>query len=658
MAATTMALQGFRLSVQQRRLWSLAAGENGSPYLSRGAVRIEGEIDEALLRRAVEGVVARHESLRTTFPCLPGMAAPLQVIVEAVVDWRSGDPAPDGEEPAFDLADGPLLRAALSGSPGGLLLDLACPALCADRESLALLMGEIAALYGAARGEDRPPAAVMQYADVSEWQNDALESAATEDARDPWRRLDLSATVGLRLHGEAAAAGPFAPAAAPVESLPGAELDRLGRDLGAGGEEVLLAAWWALLSRLTGRSDLALGVVADGRGYAELAGVVGPLAKVLPVTCRIEGWRRFSDLVHDVRTAMAAARQGQEFFAWDQLAAASGKEVPFLAFCFESSEIPVSRQAGGALFSLAAGDSRGDRFQVKLRCWRRRGALAAALDRDRGSIADAAAARLAGALLQLLAAVIARPDLTVDDLPALAGADRRRLLAELNDTRSDLPTACLHRLFEAQAERSPHRVAVITDEATLTYADLDARASRLAGLLRALGVGPEKLVAIHLDRSLDMVVAILGVWKAGGAYLPIDPGYPRDRRALMLADARPVVLLTQSRWANDLVEAGLRTVLLDQDELSAPAGPGSCPRQPDDLRHPAYVIYTSGSTGRPKGVVVSHGAIANRLLWMQRDFPLSADDRVLQKTPFTFDASIWEIFLPLFTGAELVMVRP
>jgi amino acid adenylation domain-containing protein len=658
---TVMALQGFRLSVQQRRLWSLAGGETAVSYLSRASVRIEGEVEVGSLRRAVEAAVARHESLRTTFRCLPGMAVPLQVVAEPGVDWRSGGPGADGEEPAFDLERGPLLRAALAESSGSFLLHLVCPALCADRESLALLMGEIAALYGAGRDGEEPPGAAMQYADISEWQNEVLESTDTEAAREPWRKLDLSATAGLRLPGGPGTAGPFAPASVPVGPLPGAELDRLGRDLGAGGEEVLLAAWWALLSRLTGRSDLALGVVADGRGYEELAGVVGALAKVLPMTCRVEGFRRFPELVQDVRSAVAAALQGQEFFAWDQLAqpaAASGDEAPILPFCFERSESPAPRQAGGALFSLAACDSQGDRFQVKLRCWRRDGELAAALDHDRGALDDASAGRFAGALLELLDAVAARPDLTVDDLPSLAGVDRRRLLTGLNDTRSDLPADGLHRLFEAQAGRTPDRVAVVAAEGTLTYADLDARASRLADLLSGLGVGPEVIVAIHLDRSLEMVVGILGVLKAGGAYLPLDPEYPRDRRALMLADARPALLLTHSRWVDDLPEAGLRILLLDRDHpaplAGAPAGGGEA----NDPRHPAYVIYTSGSTGRPKGVVVSHGAIANRLLWMQRDFPLAADDRVLQKTPFSFDASIWEIFLPLLTGAELVLVRP
>jgi amino acid adenylation domain-containing protein len=638
-------LQGFRLSVQQRRLWSLSAAETGQPYISRGTVRIEGPLDERLLRSAVADAVARHESLRTTFRYLPGMAVPLQVIAEAAVDWQAS-----AEACTFDLERGPLLRAHLTASgPQSFLLTLTCPALCADAAGLALLAGEIATLYAAAHGEEGITADVMQYVDISEWQNEALDSADTEAARDRWRRLDLSGVAGLYLPGEAPAPGAFAPASRPLDLLPGEDLDRLGFR----GEDVLLAAWQALLSRLTGHRDLVLGVVGDGRGYEELAGVIGPLTKVLPVPCRVEGTVPFSALVEANRTAVADALEGQELFAWEQLPAVDG----FLPFCFEAGALPQPWPAGGVLLTVDGLESCCDRFRVRLRCWRHSGRLAAALDYDRSAFGAAEAERLAGSLLELLAAVVAWPDRAVGDLPVIAAAERQQLLVALNDTGADLPVAGLYEMFEAQARRSPQRVAVRAEESSVTYAELSARAGQLAETLARLGVGPEVPVAVHLDRSPELVVGLLAVLRAGGAYLPLDPGYPRDRLALTLEDACPAVVLTHSRWAASLPDAGIPTLFLDREGLAA-EGPGSAALRPVDPDHPAYVIYTSGSTGRPKGVTVSHRAIANRLLWMQRDFPLTPDDRVLQKTPFTFDASIWEIFLPLFTGAEMVLARP
>src|SRR6185295_4382154 len=243
----------------------------------------------------------------------------------------------------------------------------------------------------------------------------------------------------------------------------------------------------------------------------------------------------------------------------------------------------------------------------------------------------------------------------------LGPSERQEILFDRNETRSDsLGGRCVHEAFEEQAQRSPDAVAVVFRDSNITYSELNARAERLAEHLRALGVGPEVRVALGVERSLDMVLGILGTFKAGGAYVPLDPDYPRRRLTFLLGSSRAHVLLTQehlrakfsaathvvcldSRWA----EIGTQTVVVPPRSRIA--------ARPENL---AYLIYTSGSTGQPKGVMVPHAAITNRLLWMQKEFPLAAGDRVLQKTPYSFDASIWEILAPLFAGAAVVLAEP
>ena len=245
------------------------------------------------------------------------------------------------------------------------------------------------------------------------------------------------------------------------------------------------------------------------------------------------------------------------------------------------------------------------------------------------------------------------------ELPLLTDAERRQLLVEWNDTATDYPAdALLHELFEAQAGRTPDAVAVVFEEQRLTYRELDTRTNQLAHHLQKCGVGPDTLVAICVERSLEMVVGLLGILKAGGAYVPIDPEYPRQRIAYMLEEVQSPVVLTQHRLRAQLPLDFTRTICLDTDWEAIARESASRASSPVTASNIAYVIYTSGSTGRPKGVMVPHVAICNHMFWMQRAHPLERADVELQKTPFGFDASVWEFFAPLLAGATLVMARP
>ena len=268
----------------------------------------------------------------------------------------------------------------------------------------------------------------------------------------------------------------------------------------------------------------------------------------------------------------------------------------------------------------------------------------------------------------LVTALETVPHTTLDQIEVLDAAERQRILSEWNDTAREVPQATLPELFQAQVARTPEATAVVFEDTLLSYGELNGRANRLARLLIARGVGPESLVAVVMERSADLVVALLAVVKAGGAYLPVDPGYPADRISYLLTDAAPVLTLTDQASAAKVTGAGLPALpvlVLDDPALAAElAGLDGMDvtdaERPAALvpQHPAYVIYTSGSTGRPKGVAVPHGGVVNRLAWMQGEYGLGAGDRVLQKTPFGFDVSVWEFFWPLTQGAVLVVARP
>ncbi len=267
--------------------------------------------------------------------------------------------------------------------------------------------------------------------------------------------------------------------------------------------------------------------------------------------------------------------------------------------------------------------------------------------------------RMAGHLQTLLEGIVSAPERRLSELPLLTGKERQQLLVEWNDTAADYPRdKCIHQLFEEQVRQTPDAVAVVFEDRELTYAQLNAQANQLAHYLRQLGVGPEILVAICVERSLEMVVGLLGILKAGGAYVPLDPDYPAERLAFMLEDTRSPVLLTQQALRERLPVNNARVVCLDGDwpEIARRSEANLLTQaNADNL---AYVIYTSGSTGRPKGVMIEQTGICNRLCWMQATYGLATSDRVLQKTPYSFDVSVWEFFWPLITGAGLVVARP
>ncbi|GAA0258953.1 non-ribosomal peptide synthetase [Saccharothrix mutabilis subsp. mutabilis] len=650
------------LSFAQRRLWFVNRLDEANPsYAVPVALRLRGGLDVRALRSALVDVVDRHEALRTVFPETGG--APHQQVRTGVrVPFTLLDRAPDELDATlrrlaaapFDLTtDLPLRAAVVRLADDEHVLLLVLHHIAGDGWSMGPLLRDLSAAFTArldGRAPDLAPLPV-QYADYALWQRDLVG----DDLVAYWVEALAGLPDELELPTDRPRPATSAQTAGRVPVELGADLHRavlgLARRTRTTPFMVFQAAFAALLTRLGAGTDIPIGTPVAGRTDAALDDLVGFFVNTLVLRTDVSGDPTFTELLARVRDTDLAAYDHQDVpferlverlnparsltrhplcqvLLTFQNTGEAALELPGLAV------EPVGVESGTTAFDLNLGlretrDASGAPSGVE-------GALV-----YREDMVDAATARsLVTRLVRVLAAVTADPDLAVGDVDLLGDEERERVLVAWNDTARAVPDTTLPALFAHQVRRTPDAVALVGDGRTLTYAGLDARVDRLARALRAAGAGPERVVAVRLPRSVDLVVALHAVQRAGSAYLPVDPGYPADRIAFMLADADPVLVLD----AEALRE-------LEDGTTPAVALP--------DVRggDPAYVIYTSGSTGRPKGVVVTHEAIVNRLRWMQDEYRLGPDDRVVQKTPSSFDVSVWEFFWPFQVGAALVVAR-
>jgi amino acid adenylation domain-containing protein len=680
------------LSPAQERLWVLDQLQPGSAaYNLPAAFHCTGPLDGEVLAAALGEVVLRHETLRTTFVAtdlgtLQAIAPPTPMPL-ARLDLRDLPAARrDGlvrellaTEAArpFDLRRGPLLRALLlhlAKHEQVVLVNL--HHIIADAWSVVVLSRELTALYAAfAAGRPSPlPKLAVQYRDFARWQRAWLEGGALATQLAYWRRQLAGAPPLLALPADrprpAVASGRGAAEPLALGSALTVGARSLARTQGATPFMLLLAAFKALLLRYTGETDLVVGSPIANRGRSELEGLIGFFANTLVLRTDLAGDPSFGQLLARVREVALGAYLHQDL-PFERLVESLQPErdlgrSPLVQILFELHRLPLQafELPGLALRPLPIPEQTA-KFDTVLSLEESDAEVAGQWSFNTDLFERATVARLARHYRALLAGALSDPRRPLSGLPLLAPAERHQLLIEWDGPDSPRPAdGCLHRLVEDQARRSAEAVAVVApgENESLTFAGLNARANQLARHLRRLGVGPETVVALCLERSCAMVVGLLAILKSGGAYLPLDPDYPRERLRFMLDDSGAAVLLTCRALAARLGEpAAGWTVLLD--DPGAPSSPWSR-RSGADLDvavHPdnlAYVIFTSGSTGRPKGTLNTHRSIVNRLLSMQEQFRLAADDAVLQKTPLSFDVSVWELFWPLLAGARLVMARP
>lgn len=676
---TEQALEGYRLSPQQAYAWKVRKAGDGAASRAQCAVSIKGELKPEVLKLAAHRVAERHEILRTSFVCLPGMALPLQVInregapswevlqlVERSLQAQKAEIERLYREAAavpIDFAQSsPLRFTLLPLSAHHHLLLMSLPVLCADARSLGNLTAEIGRAYAAALQGEEAPDEPVQYVQFSEWQNELLEGGEAEEGRGFWDDQLFPQLTTLSLAFEDVADGEalaFDPVSLRIDPAVSARLQAVVNRLGVSTRVVLLACWQTLLHRLTGESTIVVGCVHEGRKYEPLQDAPGLFARWLPARCQFGRDARFDEVLQQVKQYESEASEWQEYFTWPKVNGGAAEAGLAPAFGFEFVEQHDTQAAAGVRFSVSRQDVCLDRFKVRLSCVQRTDSLVAEFHYDASVLRAEEIERLATQFEVLLAAVVARPGTPVAALEILGEAERRQLLVEWNRTRADYPKGqTLHGLFEEQARRTPDNAALVFEGRRLNYDELDKRANQLARHLREIGVKPESLVGVYMERSVEMVVGLLGILKAGGAYVPLDPDYPRERLSYMLADAGVSVLLTQQPLLASLPTHAVETLCLDsgwekvarqsEDRLDAEAGP-------DNL---AYIIYTSGSTGRPKGAMLPHRGVVNCLNWMQTTYQLNEADRFLFKTSLNFDPSVWEVFWPLWVGATVVIARP
>jgi len=671
------------LSFAQQRMWFMDQLEPGSSaYNLAFGVRLSGLLEKEVLRRALAGVVRRHEVLRSSFPSPAGVAVQrvvsgYELAVEEVDLRNLGE---DERERAvehfadaeattpFDLSTGPVLRVKLLllGEAEHVLL-VTMHHIVSDGWSMGLLVREFKQLYeGYVRGEEiELPQLAIQYGDYALWQREWLQGEVLEQQVTYWRK-QLAGVAVLQLPTDRTRSAMSGQQGETVNFRMPAELTQQLRDLsqkqGVTLFMTLLAGFQVLLSKYSNQRDIAVGTVIANRNREEVEGLIGFFANALVLRTHLDGNPSFIEVLKQVRRTSLDAYQHQDlpfeklveelqpernlsrsplFQAMFLMQNMPGTNLELPELKLEGIKVATSETPFDLVLSVEDGGTQLEcLLKYRAELWKRE-----------------RIEQLSQHLERLLAAVAAEPERRLGQLEILNEWERRKLLVDWNATAAEYPAdKCVHELLAAHAEQRPHAIAVEYEQEQLTYEELNARANQLGRHLQRLGVGPEVRVGVFLHRSTEMLVALLGILKAGAAYVPLDPAYPRARLAFMLEDAQVAVLVAhRQQLLGELPAHNARVVSLDGDwpAIAGESGENfSSGVQPENL---AYVIYTSGSTGKPKGVQISQRALCNFLSSMSAELELSSRDVLLAVTTLSFDIAGLELYLPLLVGGRVVI---
>jgi amino acid adenylation domain-containing protein len=680
-------LEKLPLSFAQQRLWFLAELEqNSASYNIPVAVRLQGQLNVEALQQSFHEIINRHEALRTNFYTIEGQA--IAVIHEAAnlvlsildishlsahqLEAQVKQQVLQVAQTPFDLKEDLLLRVKLlrlSAEEHVLLLTM--HHIVSDGWSTGVLVQEFATLYQAfCRGESLSPLAPLpiQYVDFAAWQRQWLQGEVLETQMTYWRKQLADAPKVLEL--------PTDYPRPAIQTFRGTTysfnlshqlslaLNKLSQQQGTTLFMTLLAAFQTLLSRYTGSEDLVIGSAIANRNRAEIEGLIGVFVNTLVLRTNLAGNPSFAELLKRVREVALGAYAHQdlpfELLVEELQPQRNLSHTPLFQVMFVLQNAPMSAlELPNLTLSLLEGDGATAKFDLTLDMTETRSGLIGTFEYNSDLFQESTIKRMAGHLQTLLEGIVANPQQRLSQLPLLTPSEQQQLLQEWNDTEVVYPdNKCIHELFEQQVERTPDTIAVVYENQQLTYTELNTKANQLAHYLRSLEVKPEVKVGICTERSLEMVIGLLAILKAGGAYIPLDPNYPQERLAYMLEDSQPRVLLTQQHLLETLPTHGSQVICINSQWELITRENTENPVSYTTVDNLAYIIYTSGSTGKPKGAMNSHRGVCNRLLWMQETYQLTAADTVLQKTPFSFDVSVWEFFWTLITGARLVVAQP
>ncbi|HXB57699.1 MAG TPA: amino acid adenylation domain-containing protein [Vicinamibacteria bacterium] len=674
---------GLPLSFAQERMWFLQKLDPQSvAYNLQTNIPLRGPLDASALQRAMTEILRRHEVLRTTFVEKEGR--PIQLIAVPgpaalpLADLSRLEPAACAEEASrlatedvrrpFDLERGPVFRPHLLrlGEEDHQLL-ITQHHIVTDGWSIALLIEEVLALYRAfAAGQASPlPEPRLQYGDFAAWQRDWLRGKVLEGQLAYWRAhlagpvpvLDLP-TDGPRPRVQTVNG------AIHAFDLPGALTDRLralSRAEGATPFMTLLAAFVVLLSRWSGQEDVVVGTASGNRPLLETEGMLGLFVNTLALRTDLSGDPSFREALGGVRTAaLGAYAHGDlpfEKLVEELRPVRDLSRSPLAQVLFVMQNTPLEALSRQASPGAVIGDRATASHDLSLYLTEGNSGLRGELEYNTDLFRAETAQRFARHYRRLLEAIVEDPGQRISRLPVMDEAERQQVVVTWNDTTRAVPRKRVHELVAEQAARRPDETAVVADEASLTYAELDRRVRRLARRLGEHGVGPGQIVGLCVERSVDMVTALLAVLEAGAAYMPLDPLYPGERLAFMLGQAEPAAILTQTAVAGRLPPSSQPVLLLDEEGQAESEEPESGRRAPGNPEPSelAYVLFTSGSTGRPKGVAVTHAALTNLVAAMRETTGITERDTVLATTTLAFDIAGLELFLPLIVGGRVVL---
>lgn len=680
------------LSYGQTALWFTHQMDPSSPaYNVAFAASVHSEVDVAAVGRAFQTLVDRHPSLRTTFHAPEGK--PQQVIAGGAdldfvqIDAAGWDDATlqarvdEGYKMPFDLEHGPLLRVFLfTRGPADHVLLVALHHIVFDGWSMGILLDEFQALYRAACQNTTVTLPPLQhgYTDFTTWQSELLNSPAGQKLRDYWHGK-LAGTlplIDLPLDRPRPAVQTFHGATHEIQLSHALvqQLRALAKAEHTTLYAVLLSAFYVLLHRYSGQDDLIVGTPMVGRSRAEFQRTIGYFISPVALRADLAGAPSFRVLLGQVRQLVLEALEHQDYpfsrLVEELQPRRSPDRSPIIEVMFNLQQTQrlgsiadrmvvhggSAEQAVGELnlerFHLSQEDGQ---FDLTLLMFDAGEDIFGGLKYNPDLFDASTMTRMGTHYMRLLESLCADPATSIDALPMLTETELSQLAA-WNATDAPYPSGCLHDLIVAQAARTPDAIALTCEGETLTYAELDQQSNRLAHLLRERGVGPNVLVGVLVDRSLEMMVALLGVLKAGGAYVPLDPGFPAERLAFMLEDSHAPILLTQKGLARRVPTSNAQVLFIDAARLFAdqPANAPTPLAGPEDL---AYVIFTSGSTGKPKGVQIPHRAVVNFMISMAQTPGLRADDVLAAVTTLSFDIAALELFLPLTVGARVAIVE-
>ena len=674
-------ISGFNLSPGQKRLWFLQ--QESAVYNTQGVLSLKGDLQINLLKRAVEEIVNRHEILRTNFRRLPGIKIPVMVINEDIENvlfqWGEIDLSNcEREEKSekldslikkyrhyiFDLEHGKLANFCLIKlSVNHHILLISLPAICADSCTINNLFGELSNLYSHNVENSSQEDEFIQYVQFSEWQNQLV----TEDediiaAKEYWHQQYDSTLKNWQLPLENSLSELSEQSLfnincweTQIDENIITEIESLSCKYNTEAAVILLACWQTLLWRLTGEENIIIGNKVNRRDYEELSDLLGLLATWVPIKSNFRGSLSFQDVIENIRKTIEDNFEWQDYFVAETNITDTNNLVFPMGFEFE--ELSPSIIADNISFSMLQQYSCIEKFKLKLSCYKSENHLKTSFDYDVNYFSADSIAILAEQFNTILRNCIENPNLLIEQLEVISNNERQKLLVDFNQTQVYYSQdKCISQLFEEQVERTPNNIALVFENQTLTYQELNNRANQLTRYLQKKGVKPETIVGLYLERNIPAIVGILGIIKAGGAYLPLDPALPKTGLNLRLSDAQVDLILTEEKLQGNLIDITAEAICLDsnweiisQEKNTNPINKGT----PENL---VYVIYTSGSTGIPKGVLIENRQLLNYVYSIQEILNLDITANFAIVSTLAADLGNTMIFPSLCSGGCLHII--